>query len=290
VPVSYISGAWSDDDVRIELELRKATMSFAQVAAPGLIPVNVAIPSGGVFRSTRCSLRVHVRTDEIAVGVEFDNPSANLCVRLMERGDYDRARQVAAEALAVHNANSWVTNVGQKFVQYLNDPTLLMLSRYIQMRVGDVGRSRNSWWSLMDVFARMADGMIISGELAARKGRHRHALTFLLNAANLARHAPPLFNEGFKLLVSRLQQYSRQEGRTAEISAGEARRAQDVLDKLDAYTPFMDVDSITLTFAGADLSNLEESQHAVDLDSADWFHVDVPAEAAPIELRPTQAF
>ena len=269
VTIPQLSGVYEDLTVRIDLQLKARTVLFVQIAAPGLIPLNVSVPAAGRLISTKCTLRVQFAMGEIAVRVEFESVSANACARLLELGDYERARQLATQDIP--KDTSALTKFGQQFTQRLNDPTATLLSRYIRLRVGDLDWSNNLAFSLADVFDWMSDGAIISGELAARKGLHQQALTLLLRASDLSRHAPPLFTEGYKLLVSRLQQYSRPTGRLSTISEEDAAKAQAFLDKLDAYTPYLEVDPITVAFSGADLSNLEESQHPADLTGDDWF-------------------
>ena len=141
------------------------------------------------------------------------------------------------------------------------------------MRLGEINELQGQIQGLADIMYGSTDGQIITAEVLARAGRHNLALQNLL----LIRQGRlPLFTEGFSMAVARLRQYAQLGFAGDQIKESEAKRASDLLQHFDKWSPVVDLNAVTLTFTGSDLVNPTESQVPMEIESEAGWHKIVP--------------
>jgi hypothetical protein len=128
------------------------------------------------------------------------------------------------------------------------NPVAAALGGYVLLRIGDLKRLHNWPENLCNWFTTLADGAIIAGELAARKGESRKARKFFLEAC---RRGLPVFSAGFRMLTARMREYALTEKNNEEVT-GHYRR----LARLSLYA---DDSHEILTINGPSLAAADQS-------------------------------
>jgi hypothetical protein len=153
-------------------------------------------------------------------------------------------------------------------------PEVAAMGRYALLRSGESNWLKSIGDTLLNAFDWLADGKVISGELAAREGKVSLALASLVTIRQL-----PLYTDGFSMLLSRLIQYTTSSTPMEGVLKSDVERASKLLESIAPWARSLDMKALTLTFPGADITSPATSGHVVTPDS-EWRKVD-PSALAP---------
>jgi hypothetical protein len=218
---------------------------FTQLAAPGVVPLNIALPANGMTSVQSCRLTVTTRPLSAVVSLA-DNPLVDAVARYIHSGNLQEAANVAPRA-------------EQLLRRKLADPISAALGGYALLRLQEFMRLHDWPANLSDWFPWLPDGPIIAGEAAALAAEYPAAVGYFCEAA---RRGLPLFADGFSMLVSRLREYAqvdRPPGVAPDLLAEAARHAKRLLP-LSALTDFA---RISFAVYGARLDDLPGSQEPI---------------------------
>jgi len=232
-------------DGSVELRLRPRGLEgviFMQLAVPGEVPLNVALPANGMTGSESCRLTVAVKPLTAVVSL-LDNPRIDAAARYINSGNLEQAGNLAADAEKLLQAKK-------------SDPIGAALGGYVLLRLHELPRLHTWADNLARWFPWLPDGPIIAGEAAALKGDHRGAIASFCEAAQ---RGLPVFADGFSMLVSRLREYNHADkppGASKQLVAEVARQTERLLP----LSPLIDFARISLAIHGARLEDPLGSQ------------------------------
>jgi hypothetical protein len=161
-------------------------------------------------------------------------------------------------------------------VSRFRKPEVAAMGRYALLRSGELNWLKSIPDTLLNAFDWLADGKIISGELAAREGKVSLALTSLVA---ISEGQLPLYTDGFSMLLSRLIQYTMSPNPMEGVLKSDVERASKLLKSIAGWARSLDMKALTLTFPGADITSPATSEHTVTPDSG-WRKLD-PSALAP---------
>ena len=231
----------------VELELTPYGVDgvvFIQLAVPGEVPLNVALPANGMTGSQDCCLTVTVKPRLVGAISLPNNPRIDAVARYLNNGDLQEAANVAVDAEELLRSK-------------MGDPFGAALGGFVLLRLHELARLHNWADNLAQWFPWLPDGPIIAGEAAALTGDHPRAVA---NFCEAARRGLPVFADGFSMLVSRMREYDHAQdlpGSAAEFRAEVSAHAK----RLMPLSPLVNFTRIALAIHGARLDDLLGSQH-----------------------------
>jgi hypothetical protein len=253
------------------LTIRLATPGtlFAQIMCDDRCPLNVELPPvAGPPVTAR--LRITATAEDVCAKLQLESDWANSAAEYLSQGYVKQAKEVLE--LEHPPTVAWADRVLDWFRSRTLDPAAGLVGRYIRLRLGNNNELQSKAEGVADIFQGLSDGLIITAELEARAGHHKRALEKLLLIED---GKLPLFTEGFSIAVARLRQYAQQRFEIGQIDDAEARRASKLLGHFNAWAPVVDLNAITLTFPGAELTNPTESQFPLKIESeSGWLKFD----------------
>jgi hypothetical protein len=155
------------------------------------------------------------------------------------------------------------------------------MGRYALLRTGEVSWLKELPSLILNSFDWLADGRVISAEIAARDG---HTETALISLVHIPEGQLPLFTDGYSMLLSRLIEFIRNsDGAPAETTKepdldgkkADARRrreenikaARELLLALHKWSACLDMSALTLTFRALDITKPLERDESLSPDS-----------------------
>ena len=219
-------------------------MVFVQVAVPGLIPLNVAVPAISTQPTTTCEILITQDERALYVSPRFGDPLVDLALVYWQSGDL----RAAGDVLTDEDVVKLLENSAQR-------PAVAALGGYLLLRLD---RQPRALWPLevMRHAPALSDQLILAGEHAARAGDHLTASGLFLDAAG---KGFPVFSEGLSLLSSRLRQY----GQESPVDGLNLQRRQECAEFSRVYarwTPFVRNELALLAFPAATPRNPAETQ------------------------------
>jgi hypothetical protein len=235
------------EDETVELSLRvdgAFGVVFAQVAAVGQIPQNVALPVNGITTSDACRLTV-ATSGQLTLSVSLPaNPLVDAVARYSHTGALGQAAHLATQA--------------EKLLkEKIADPYGAALGGYALLRLHELGRLHDWSTNLANFFPWLADGAIVAGEKAALEGDQVTAATWMADAA---RRGLPAFADGFSMLASRLREYGTAKAPPPGVSDALVEELTRHAERLVPLATMLDFSRITLAFPAADLGQPARSQ------------------------------
>jgi hypothetical protein len=230
--------------VLLRVTAQEEKVIFAQFAAGGAVPLNVAIPVAAYQEATQCDLIVGAGVDDIVISPRFKDPLINMVVAYQQRGNVRAASDLFTSA-----------DVKTLLSRNTTNPIATAICGYIMLQLGRLHCLPDKEESLSDCFPWLSDAAIIDGEREARRGNHRAAIPMFLEAV---RRGPPTFTQGFSLLVSRLGQYAHP--RSAYIERRQHRECKKLSRRLAAWSTCTDFTSFLFSYRGADPGRPAKSQ------------------------------
>jgi hypothetical protein len=238
---------------------------FAQVATPGGVPQNVALPAEPGSAIARCRLHVLLgRRGIAATALPAARTSTALIASYLVTGNLRTAANVAEHAermLASERDDAIGATLGAYALLRLgrggrlpDEPATLSRGQWPFARRG--GPPRADHW-LRDLALRcewLPDGAILAGELARRNGRGEEADAMMALAL---RRGLPMFSDGLSLLVSDLLTHT--PGRLLR------RRAARLL----ATSSFADYGQLGVVLPGIDPTRADDSAATSDFSAGD---------------------
>jgi hypothetical protein len=222
---------------------------FAQLAVPGAVPLNVALPVNGMTSVQSCRLTVTVTSGVVSADMSLpDNPRVDAVARYLLTGNLRDAVDVLGDAELL-------------LAQKMADPFAAALGGYALVRQRRLDLLHHWPRNLSGMFPWLADGAIIAGEEAALEGDHATAVRELCDGA---RRGLPVFADGCSILMSRLREYATAPEPAPGVSADAHREAADRLEGLLPLGPFVDFARIALAFRAADPADAAGSQTPFD--------------------------
>jgi len=243
---------------RVELEVSASGdgLLFAQVAAAGETPLNVALPIYGPTISQRCQLTIEPGTPSTTVNVSLpDNPKADAVASYLNGGFLQEAAGLSADA-------------EQLLQSKMADPFGAALGGYALLRLGRLDRLHHWPRNLADWFPWLPDGAVIAGEESALEGDHETAIAQVCEAG---RRGLPVFSAGLSLLASRLREYSAAPADAFGANGDRVAEAGELLKQILNVMPFTQFDRVSLAFRGERVDNPASSQSQVsDFSGGGW--------------------
>ena len=276
-----------DGDVLwIDLEMSVKAIVFAQVLVTGHRPVNTALPGSGKSRLKLTIGRGRPRTE-----AHLADPTTNTAAQYLRQGNFEEAKRTLRTLEPPPDRpilDRWLS----PFVSRFKDPVASALNRYALLRTGEAHWLKELPNVFLNNFDWLADGRVITTEIAARGGLHEAALSSVVGLP--AGHLP-LFSDGFSMMLSRLIEFTRDtelpaspskeepdpDGKKAEAMREHAERiakARALLITLQRWAPHLDLSALTLTFRGAHIERPED-QTQVGVDET-WTKLDLPTAAS----------
>jgi hypothetical protein len=211
---------------------------FAQVAAIGQVPQNVALPANGMTRSDSCRLTV-ATAGQLMPSVSLpDNPLVDAVARYLHTGALQEAARLGSQA--------------EKLLrQKMADPYGAALGGYALLRLHELDRLHDWSANLARLFPWLADGAIIAGEKAALEGDQ---VTAAKRMGEAARRGLPAFADGFSMLASRLREYGTPKAPPPGISMALVKELAHHAERLVPLSTAIDFSRIMLAFRAADLA------------------------------------
>jgi len=236
------------DRVELEISASGEGLLFAQVAAAGETPLNVALPIYGPTISQRCRLTIEPGKPSTTVNVSLpDNPRVDAV-----------ASDLSSEAEQLMQAK-------------MADPFGAALGGYALIRLGRLDMLHHWPRNLADWFSWLPDGAIIAGEESALEGDHETAITQVCEAG---RRGLPVFSAGLSLLASRLREYAAAPTDAFGANGDRVAEAGELLKGILNVMPFAQFDRVSLAFRGERVDNPASSQTSVsDFHSGGWRNV-----------------
>jgi hypothetical protein len=242
----------------------------------------------------RCHLVVASEPDLLA-HVRLATDWANSALQYMSLGHYEEAKQLVEAASAHHPSRaaqtvqkiadlfvnpqrpSRVGRIVQRVIDRFDDPAAALVPRYLGLRTRDDTVFRLGDFLLdvlqVDVLQGLSDGLVISAEIAARKGLHKMAALRILS---IPPGGLPLFAEGFSILLHRVKELTELDEREASSDQlpgqKEIEQLKDLRRTLLKWAPFLNLNSPTVTFRGNNVTAPKENEDLVNPRVADgWF-------------------
>jgi hypothetical protein len=228
---------------------------FAQVARPGEVPLNVALPIYGPTISQSCLLTIEGGRSALDANVSLPNsPQVDAVARYLQGGHLQEAASVGGDAEHL-------------LEQKMADPFGAALGGYALLRSGQLERLHHWPRNLADWFPWLPDGAVIAGEEAALEGDHTLAIQYVCDAA---RRGLPVFGAGLSLLASRLREYSVAPRKAFGENGKLVAEAGRLLDGLLAFMPFVDFARVSLAYRGATIDDPVGSQTPFEPADDGW--------------------
>lgn len=280
-PLRQLEPSCQDDGPCIELEYQAIPhdgVVLAQVAVPGVVPQNVALPAAPQTPIASCRVSVVLGSQRVAVSaLPASRTSTALIASYLVTGNLRTAANAAEDA-------------EQMLASEHHDPVGAVLGAYALLRLGrgehlqdepsaeqgDGPRlrlplRRHRGLPDVDVWLRelalrcewLPDGAIVAGELARRNGRDSEA-DFMV--ATALRRGLPMFSDGLSLLVSDVRSH------TPNLTV--RRRA----DRLLSAASFADYSQLCVVLPGLDPTRADDGAVDAELLSAEqgWQPFDTP--------------
>lgn len=244
----------------MELEVRAGRHNgvlFAQFAAPGEVPLSVALPIHAATDSRAC--RVSVTQHPLTATVTLpDSPLVDAVARYLYSGNLQQAASVAASADELLDHKS-------------SQPFGAVLGGYALLRIGERDRLGEWPWNVARWLPWLPDAAIVAGAAAALAGDHPRAARCFCEAAE---RGLPTFVDGFSMLLSSLREYDDANAPAdvpRDVVAEAARHAQRLLP----IGALIDYARISLAVHGLRLEDPANSQEQFHPDRAtdDWSRV-----------------
>jgi hypothetical protein len=248
---------WASNYVRgravLDIANPQQNVVFAQIAGPNGGVLNVALPPAGLLRPVTCQLVVAAEADLLTAHVRLSNEWANAAIQYMAEGYVEEAKQlVEAGIKRSPSAMAWLA---QKIGRRFDDPSAMLIPRYLGLRTGEKAIFSVLGDSLLDLFQQnLSDGFVISAETYARQRNFKLAALQILQikAGRL-----PLYTEGLSLLIHRVRELLDLD---LELVDEDHRPSDDQLENLkelkrtlNKWAPYIDLNSPTVTFCGSDV-------------------------------------
>lgn len=241
VSVAAVSG----DGAELTVSASGDGILFAQVARPGEVPLNVALPIYGPTISQSCLLTIEVGGSALDANVSLpDNPRIDAVARFLQGGNLQEAATVGGDAEHL-------------LEEKMADPFGAALGGYALLRSGQLDRLHHWPRNLADWFPWLPDGAVIAGEEAALEGDHTVAIKYVCDAA---RRGLPVFGGGLSLLASRLREYSAAPEKAFGENGKLVAEAGPLLEELLGYMPYVDFNRVSLAYRAAKIDDPAGSQ------------------------------
>jgi hypothetical protein len=259
----------------VDVELPVHAVVFAQAMVDGQVPVNTAVPGGGVLRTHACSLRFWLSDGALKSEAHLGDSAADVAAQYLRQGNFEEAKRIfmtlepPAENLLLRGLNHILSR--------FRKPEVAAMGRYALLRTGELNWLGGLPDTLLNAFDWLADGKVISGELAAREGKVSLALSSL---AAISEGQLPLYTDGFSMLLSRLIQYTSSPAPMESVLKSDVERANRLLKSIAVWARSLDMKALTLTFPGADITSPATSEHTITPDS-EWTKIDPSALTGP---------
>jgi hypothetical protein len=232
---------------------------FAQVARPGEIPLNVALPIYGPTSSQSCRLTLGGAAGALTADVSLpDSPRIDAVARYLQSGHLQEAATVTG-------------NAEMLLQQKMADPFGAALGGYALLRSGQLDRLHDWPRNLSDMFPWLPDGAVIAGEEAALEGDHA---TSIAQVCEAGRRGLPVFAVGFSLLASRLREYSGAPETAFGPNGALVAEAERLLEHVLRVMPFVDFARVSFAFRGERVDDPAASQTPYSPSAGDgWRNV-----------------
>jgi hypothetical protein len=255
--VSVVSG--ERDRVELEVSASGDGILFAQVAASGETPLNVALPIYGATRSQQCRLTIEPGQPDTTVNVSLpDNPKVDAVARYLNGGHLREAADLSTDAELLLQAK-------------MADPFGAAIGAYALLKLGRLDALHDWPENLANWFTWLPDGAVIAGEVSALAGNHESAIELVCEAG---RRGLPVFSAGLNLLASRLREYAGAPKDAFGANADRVDEAGRLLGHVLEVMAFADFDRISLAFRGERVDDPSMSQRSVsDFGSSGWLNV-----------------
>ncbi len=260
-------GAFEPDDPQVKVtslsaERAELTVSasgngilFAQVARPGEVPLNVALPIYGPTSSQSCGLTLGGGGAALTADVSLpESPEVDAVARFLNGGHIQEAARVAGDAEHL-------------LERKMADPFGAALGGYALLRSGQLDRLHHWPRNLADKFPWFPDGAVIAGEEAALESDHVTAIAYVCEAG---RRGLPIFAPGLSLLAARIREYAGAPEKAFGENGKLVEEATTLLDRLLGIMPFVDFARVSLAYRGAEIDKPATSQTPFAGPAADW--------------------
>jgi hypothetical protein len=247
---------------RVELNVQASGngILFAQVAAPGETPLNIALPIYGPTISQQCRLTI-ARPDppKTVTSVSLpDNPKIDAVARYLRGGHLREAADLSADA-------------EQLLQSKMADPFGAALGGYVLLRLNRLDKLHHWPRNLADSFPWLPDGAIIAAEESALEGDHE---TAIVQVCEGARRGLPVCSVGLSFLASRLREYASAPKSAFPNTADRIDEAGRLLEPVLRVMAFTHFDRVVLAFQGGMIDDPAASQAPVsDFGSGGWRNV-----------------
>ena len=247
------------DRVELDVSASGDGLLFAQVAAPGETPLNVALPIYGPTSSQRCRLTIEWGEPNTIVNVSLpDNPRVDAVARYLNGGHLREAADLSTDAELLLQAK-------------MADPFGAAIGGYALLRLGRLDALHDWPQNLANWFPWLPDGAVIAGETSALAGDHESAIELVCETG---RRGLPVFSAGLSLLASRLREYAGAPKDAFGANADRVDEAGRLLGHVLEVMAFADFDRVSLAFRGERVDDPASSQTAVsDFGSGGWRNV-----------------
>jgi hypothetical protein len=243
---------------RVELDVSASGdgILFAQIAAPGETPLNVALPIYGPTISQLCRLTIERGEPSTTATVSLpDNPKIDAVARYLNGGHLREAADLSKDA-------------EQLLQSKMANPFGAALGGYALLRLGRLERLHDWSRNLANWFPWLPDGALIAGEASALADDHETAIALVCDAR---RRGLPVFSAGLALLASRLREYAGAPKDAFGANADRVAEAGELLEDVLKVMAFADFDRVSLAFRGAQIDDPASSQAPVsDFGSDGW--------------------
>lgn len=250
-----------DDSSWQVLENNIQTFSVGQNTVDGINSINLVVdasdelqllevrkPEGEsvclVIPLTRNTKNQHCLVEIVDCGENFylkcmlrEEPRTSLMMEYLVSGLYQQAADIISDAEEMLQGK-------------VSNPIGAALGGYVLLGIGELEHLHNWPENLCNWFPQIADGAIIAGELAWRKGESKKAFEFFIEAS---KRGLPIFREGLSLLVARLRSYVLEYTKIDDQNDTDMKQLKSSYEHLVKIAIFMDDNNELLTFSGVSL-------------------------------------
>lgn len=247
--------------IALKISPRGGGVLVAQLAFPGAVPLNVALPVNGMTSVQSCRLTVAVEDGAVTGDVSLpENPRVDAVANYLMTGNLRDAGHVLGDAEGL-------------LEQKMADPFAAALGGYALVRQRRLDLLHHWPRNLSSMFPWFPDGAIIAGEEAALEGDHAIAVRELCDGA---RRGLPVFADGCSILMSRLREYAKPKDDAAAdarpvphkpppgVDTADLEEAAVQLERLQPLAPFVNFARIVLAFRAARPDDVAGSQTPFD--------------------------
>jgi hypothetical protein len=263
-----------DDSLSLLVEVPQPAVFFVQIARPGEIPLNVALPAAAGGAGNTARLVARDIAGSLYTAAYPAGGVAALAAQYLAAGDLREAGQLITGEEAQGLLYGKVSN-----------PIGAAAGAYVLLRLGESERMHDWAENLARWFEWLPDGAVVAGERAATVGAHREALEMFLKTEE---RGLPMFTDGLSILVSRLRRYRRSDLLRTDLESALLDGAARLLARLEEWSPFVDWSAPTLTFRANVPSDPAGSQTSPS-DMSGYGVFDVDAEGRLVAREPAAA-